>query len=420
MRHGWLVSVLCCWIVAGIPVAWADSAEQLFARYEPALLQIQVLEQASGAKASIGSGFVIDQPNVLVTNYHVVSDAVLFPTKYRLEYIDNLQRKGTLTVLAVDVINDLALLATDYQPEQRFHLEMKAPSQGATIYSLGNPHDLGMIVVPGTYNGLQKFSYYPRIHFTGAVNAGMSGGPVVDSAGNVIGVNVASAGNQLGFLVPVKAVSALLARHAQQGDAQNNQQFIAKQLQQSQAEMFQPILAATWQLKDFGQGKVPDEVVPFVRCWGESNVEKEQDALQQVRAFCSQSDEIFLSNRFTTGRLEMQFEWLEGKNLHPLQFYNLYQQNIRSINADNQAEKDDVTAFECKHQVVQQANRQHAKTIFCVRAYRQYEGLYDVIYLAAALDQQQAGMISHYTLSGVSQDIAQQFNRKFTEAVLWQ
>lgn len=419
MRNWWFATVLVGLQLVVNPSAKADSAEQLFARYEPALLQVRVLEQASGAKAAIGSGFVINQPNLLVTNYHVVSDAVLFPAKYRLEYLNNLQQKGSLKVLAVDVINDLALLETDYQPEQRFHIEQQNPPQGATIYSLGNPHDLGMIVVPGTYNGLQKFGYYPRIHFTGAVNSGMSGGPVVDSAGNIVGVNVASAGNQLGFLVPVKALNELLSRAENQKDL-NNQAFIAKQLQESQAKMFAPILAATWQLKDFGMGKIPDEVVPFVRCWGESNVEKEHEALKQVRAFCSQSDEIFLSNQFTTGRIEMQFEWLEGKDLHPLQFFNLYQQNISHINADNQAGKEDVTPFECQNQVVQQTNQQQAKTIYCVRAYRQYEGLYDVIYLAASLDQQQSGLISHYTLSGVSQDIAQQFNRKFTEAVIWQ
>jgi hypothetical protein len=419
MRNWWFATVLVGLQLVVNPSAKADSAEQLFARYEPALLQVRVLEQASGAKAAIGSGFVINQPNLLVTNYHVVSDAVLFPAKYRLEYLNNLQQKGSLKVLAVDVINDLALLETDYQPEQRFHIEQQNPPQGATIYSLGNPHDLGMIVVPGTYNGLQKFGYYPRIHFTGAVNSGMSGGPVVDSAGNIVGVNVASAGNQLGFLVPVKALNELLSRAESQKDL-NNQAFIAKQLQESQAKMFAPILAATWQLKDFGMGKIPDEVVPFVRCWGESNVEKEHEALKQVRAFCSQSDEIFLSNQFTTGRIEMQFEWLEGKDLHPLQFFNLYQQNISHINADNQAGKEDVTPFECQNQVVQQTNQQQAKTIYCVRAYRQYEGLYDVIYLAASLDQQQSGLISHYTLSGVSQDIAQQFNRKFTEAVIWQ
>ncbi len=398
----------------------ADSAEQLFARFEPSLLQVRVLERASGAKAAIGTGFALADPALVVTNYHVVSEAVLAPEKFQLEYLNSAQQKGALQVLAVDVINDLALVSTDYRAPHPFQIQLQKPVQGATIYSLGNPHDLGMILVPGTYNGLQKYSFYPRIHFTGAVNSGMSGGPAVDANGQIVGVNVASAGNQLGFLVPAEALQRLLARFQQEGQSKDLRADIERQLLASQQSMFSQILNADWKLKDFGIGKVPDEVVPFVRCWGESNIEKDKEVLKKVTAFCSQSEEIFLSQHFTSGRVEMQFEWLEGKDLHPLQFFSLYEQNISRANADNQALKEDVTAFECQHQVVQQPGGQHAKTIYCVRAYRAYAGLYDVLYLAASLDHQQQGLISHYTLSGVSQDTARAFSQKFSGAVSWQ
>lgn len=398
----------------------ADSAEQLFARFEPALLQVRVLEQASGAKAAIGTGFVLEDPALVVTNYHVVSEAVLSPEKYQLEYLNARAQKGALQVLAVDVINDLALVSTDYRAPQPFKIQTTKPVQGATIYSLGNPHDLGMILVPGTYNGLQKYSYYPRIHFTGAVNSGMSGGPAVDASGQVVGINVASAGNQLGFLVPADALQQLLARYQREGQSKDLKADIERQLLSSQQAMFSQILNADWKLKDFGTGKVPDEVVPFVRCWGESNVEKDKETLKKVTAFCSQSEEIFLSQHFTSGRVEMQFEWLEAKDLHPLQFFSLYEQNISRANADNQALKEDVTAFECQHRVVRQAGGHHAKMIYCVRAYRDYAGLYDVLYLAASLDQQQQGLVSHYTLSGVSQETARAFSQKFNGAVSWQ
>ena len=152
----------------------------------------------------------------------------------------------------------------------------------------GNPHDLGMILVPGTYNGLQKYSFYPRIHFTGAVNSGMSGGPAVDANGQIVGVNVASAGNQLGFLVPAEALQRLLARFQQEGQSKDLRADIERQLLASQQSMFSQILNADWKLKDFGIGKVPDEVVPFVRCWGESNIEKDKEVLKKVTAFCSQ------------------------------------------------------------------------------------------------------------------------------------
>ncbi len=93
--------------------------------------------------------------------------------------------------------------------------------------------------------------------------------------------------------------------------------------------------------------------MPFIRCWGTSNVEKDKDDVKRVNAFCNQPEEIFLSSEFSTGRIEMQFEWLQGKDLHPLQFFRRYQQSINQMNADNSAGEDDVTAYSCQNQLVE-------------------------------------------------------------------
>ena len=93
-----------------------------------------------------------------------------------------------LELVNFDVVNDLALVKTK-QPVSSalaFSLADALPQQGVPIYSLGNPHDFGMIVVPGTFNGLKTNSFYQRIHFTGSINPGMSGGPAVDGRGHVI------------------------------------------------------------------------------------------------------------------------------------------------------------------------------------------------------------------------------------------
>jgi serine protease Do len=408
-----LLLVLCCWSGQSFSAA---VAEKVFADYADALLQIKVLETASGAKSAIGSGFLLAEPDLVVTNYHVVSEAVLFPQKYQLEFLAQNQQKGKLEIVAVDVVNDLALLKADYKAAKSFQLQQQKPVQGAAVYSLGNPHDLGLIVVPGTYNGLQKHSFYPRIHFTGAINSGMSGGPAVNEAGEVIGVNVASAGNDLGFLVPAAALKTLLEKAAV-ADLKTD---IQQQLLANQQAMFQQILQADWQLKNFGPATVPDEIVPFIRCWGTSNVEKDKDDVKRVNAFCNQPEEIFLSSEFSTGRIEMQFEWIQAKDLHPLQFFNRYQHSINQMNADNSAGEDDVTAFSCQDQILSPVEGQHAKAVFCIRAYRNYPALFDVAYISASLDHQQQGVISHFTLAGVDQQMALQFSHKFIGAVVWQ
>ena len=130
----------------------------------------------------------------------MISGFARYPQKYRIEFLDNKGGKGNLSLESVDVINDLALVKRELETEiPYFKIAAKAPSKGEELYSLGNPHDLGMIVVPGTYNGLKKNAFNDRIHFTGSVNSGMSGGPVVNHKAEVVGVNVATSGNQIGF-----------------------------------------------------------------------------------------------------------------------------------------------------------------------------------------------------------------------------
>src|SRR5438046_9463079 len=86
---------------------------------------------------------------------------------------------------------------------------------------MGNPLDLGFTITEGIYNGLVEHSYNERIHFTGALNPGMSGGPAVTGEGNVIGVNVATrrGGQLVSFLVPARFAAALLQRVREQGPA---------------------------------------------------------------------------------------------------------------------------------------------------------------------------------------------------------
>ena len=95
---------------------------------------------------------------MIATNYHVISGFVQNDSQYRLEYLDNQGNKAALEVLDVDVINDLALVKRAKPTDSYFALAKQPPSQGEDIFSLGNPHDLGMIVVPGTYNGLKDKS----------------------------------------------------------------------------------------------------------------------------------------------------------------------------------------------------------------------------------------------------------------------
>ena len=398
----------------------AEQAEQLFKRLSPSLYQIRLIDKASGEKSSIGSGFQISADGLIATNYHVISSYARHPQKYHIEYLNQQGQRGELILKSVDVINDLALVKRETTQEMPyFKLAEQTPTKGEKLFSLGNPHDLGMIVVPGTYNGLKKESFNDRIHFTGSVNSGMSGGPVVNNYADVVGINVATAGNQIGFLVPHDKLVTLYQSY-QLNPPSNIDAQISEQLSLNQNKLIQTLLNSPWQKKLLGQAIIPHINVPFLRCWGESNADKTDALILAAVTSCSLDQKTYLSSQFFTGSLEMEFRYMKSKKLSASKFYHLYQQHISRAGAGNRAGKDDVSEYQCHHDLVMPANNAiNNKSIFCTRAYKDFPQLYDVLYLSASIDKEKQAIVSHFTIAGVEQSTALAFTRKFMEFVSW-
>jgi len=410
-----LLLILC----SNISVA-VEQAETIFKQHAPSLYQIRLIDIASGEKSSIGSGFQISADGLIATNYHVISGFARHPEKYRIEYLDHQGNKATLKLKSIDVINDLALVTREVeQPMSFFNISTYVPEKGEEIYSLGNPHDLGMIVVPGTYNGLKKESFNDRIHFTGSVNSGMSGGPVVNKDAQVVGINVATAGNQIGFLIPHDKLVALV-RAYNRNELLSIQQQMEQQLVNYQEDLITRTLNSEWQMKTLGDGVIPIIDAPFIRCWGESNADKNDALMLLAVANCSLEENVYIASNFFTGSLELEFRYLQAKKLSDIKFYRLFQRQIARVMPGNKAGKDDVTEFECQHDIVMPKNQSiNNKAIFCTRAYKDFTNLYDVLYLGISVDRNDQALISHFTLAGVAKDSAQQFTNKFMEAVSW-
>jgi hypothetical protein len=398
----------------------AEQAEILFKQLAPSLYQIRLIDIASGEKSSIGSGFQISADGLIATNYHVISGYARHPEKYKIEYLDNQGNKAQLTLESVDVNNDLALVKrVTSEAMAFFSLSATIPSKGEELFSLGNPHDLGMIVVPGTYNGLKKESFNDRIHFTGSVNSGMSGGPVVNKSAKVVGVNVATSGNQIGFLVPHDKLADLYNRYTQL-PTESIQQQMTDQLNNKQAELMAKILNANWQTKKLGNGLFPTIDVPFIRCWGESNADKKEALILVAVTNCSLDENTYIAGNFFTGSIEMDFQYLQAKKLSSTKFYQLFQRRVARVMPGNKAGKDDVTEYECQHDIVMPNNLKiNNKAIFCARAYKDFTNLYDVLYVGISIDKDDQALLSHFTLAGVSQQSSQAFTQKFMESVSW-
>ena len=397
--------------------AEGSEASEVFQRYADLVIGIEVAETQSGAKANLGSGFAVALPNRAITNFHVVSKAVLDPERYHATAIDAAGERFPLRILAVDVIGDLALVESERLFTAALVPRTEPIAKGVRIFSLGNPLDLGFSIVEGNYNGLAEHGLNERIHFSGSLNPGMSGGPTLDAEGAVVGVNVATAGQHVSFLVPASGVAALLDQ-ARDGEATNAlRDAIRAQLLAFQQRYLDAISTSPREIVTLGRYRVLTQPAPFLNCWGEAT--HEDNDLYEARIHrCSSDDSIFLSARQYFSVFRLSYQALHSDRLTPSRFYALYSRNFAGEYTHLQSSEEDLTPFRCRERFVRNAELLF-KTVFCARRYRHYEGLYDVVFRAAALGQPDAGLETSLVFAATSLEAAEQISRRHLEAIGW-
>lgn len=182
---------------------------------------VSLIECDDGESSSQGSGFFIG-PGLVITNFHVIED----------------MRRGTLRtvggrklafhishVLQIDETSDLALLGIydafnvsipSLQLGSRTNL-----SVGETIYAFGNPEGLSGTMSPGIVSaGLRNTRDRTLLQISAPISSGSSGGPVVDSRGQVVGVALGSlkTGQNLNFAIHASTLRLFLNRWYKDND----------------------------------------------------------------------------------------------------------------------------------------------------------------------------------------------------------
>ncbi len=412
------------------------SAQTLFASAKPDLLTLRVLTRNGHTQTGVGSGFIIGTDNLAVTNYHVVAPLALDPLQYFGEYLSASGAKGRFQVVAIDVRRDLAVIATAQVGTGFFVLPSSQDAkivnhdfiqQGESLYSLGNPLDLGAAIVEGTYNGLNRRGFYPQYLYSGPVNAGMSGGPSLTAAGAVAGVNVARRvdGQLVSFLVPVVYAAALyetaLAERAQLSapvplDAPGREfrPSLAPQLLAHQAVMADTLRASAWQFKPLGPFRVPVMESDQVRCWGQSQ-DKDDKNISRASIECHMESAVFVDGELDTGTLSLGHSLYHNKGLHPLQFAQWISKRFDG-QVYSTADSDVITQADCREAFVQtQAGVPQAvyRVHICVEAYLDFPGLYDFTLISASSQSEKTHLQSHFSLLGVSYATGQDFLQAF-------
>jgi len=209
----------------------ADVAARDAALTEEEAINVRVYRQAAPAVANIltkateydffmdpvpvegaGSGFVIDEKGYILTNFHVVGEA------QSIEVILGDQSRYPAKFIGADQRNDVALVKIDAKGKHLVALPLgdsAALQVGQKVLAIGNPFGFQSTLTTGVISALGRTVQTSETTFIdeaiqtdAAINRGNSGGPLIDSRGEVIGINSAiytptgtTAG--IGFAIPI-------------------------------------------------------------------------------------------------------------------------------------------------------------------------------------------------------------------------
>jgi serine protease Do len=184
---------------------------------------------AAGERRALGSGFIVDPRGYIITNNHVVDKADKIYVKLSTDPDGGPGDEGrAATVIGVDKDTDIAVIKIDSkEPLPTIKLGNSDGAQvGDWVLAIGSPFALSKTVTAGIISaknrsidepsptGVSQTQFQRFIQTDAAINPGNSGGPLVDMAGQVVGMNTAiytqSMGSQgVGFAMPANIIASV-------------------------------------------------------------------------------------------------------------------------------------------------------------------------------------------------------------------
>ncbi|MGA2453808.1 MAG: trypsin-like peptidase domain-containing protein [Solirubrobacteraceae bacterium] len=179
-------------------------------------------EESQRQGTATGSGIVIDANGTILTNYHVIENAIKVTVSFEKG------RSVEAQVVGKDPSDDLAILhiSTDGLTLHPLRLgDSSAVQVGDPVYAIGNPFDLERTLTTGVISALQReitapngFTINHVLQTDAPINPGNSGGPLLNVEGEVIGINsqIETGGSGdgsvgIGFSIPINTAKEKIA-----------------------------------------------------------------------------------------------------------------------------------------------------------------------------------------------------------------
>lgn len=202
----------------GVPAPSSEKLDlpQLIQRVEPSVVRINVI---SPKGASTGSGFVVSNDGTVVTNYHVVTDALDASVEFK-----NGDKAKVLGYRHLVKKADIAIIKIEMPSNKLKPVPISAelPLEGEYVATFGAPHGLSFSKSEGVISAIREEKDLGEemgldmigtwLQFTAPISPGNSGGPLVDKYGKVVGMNTMqlSVGQNLNFAVSALEINKAL------------------------------------------------------------------------------------------------------------------------------------------------------------------------------------------------------------------
>jgi S1-C subfamily serine protease len=169
-----------------------------------------------------GSGFLFENENTIITNYHVVESA----TDIDIQYFDG--SRTNANIIGSDPYSDLAVLQVSISPDESepLHLSNEPVTIGQQVVAIGNPFGSTDSLTVGYISQLNRvIDIYPLIvpvfQLDLTITFGNSGGPLLDLNGNVIGVTNAGTLYGLNYAIPLNIIERVVPSLTTDGEYQH-------------------------------------------------------------------------------------------------------------------------------------------------------------------------------------------------------
>lgn len=338
VQRGFLSCAVACAIaLLSGPSAQAAPAfsQTLFERTRPSVVEVLTKTKGNRGIAAAASGFLLHRHDLLVTNYHAVTEAIYEPENHELSIVTLDKKRLSAQVIAVDVQHDLAILQLE-SPLSAALLMLREdlPAKGESGFSMGKPGQYAHSIVSGTFNGVIDENITPQIVFSGAINPGMSGGPTLDMQGRVVGVNVASSTeNQLlGLAVPAQAVGRLVRSLDLKAPPHNAslRQTIAAQFAQFGNQQAKRLSTPQQAIRTLGPFTVQGDLSEEKEC-STIRHDRPKKRVKMLEQRCQSAFGLYIMPKLYAGQITTGAFWLQGQNISDLNMAHQVETRIHEL-----------------------------------------------------------------------------------------